>query len=82
MEFQYEQIEVEASYTLDIRGRSGVPGVRPHFQSVTGVIRVTTSEPEGRFRQLAEKVDTRCPMYNLIKAAGVDIRMQWEKVER
>ena len=79
IDFAYEGMELLAEYKLDIRGRSGVPGVPQYFKEVTGTIRVATEETEERLRQAAEMADSRCPMYNLMLAAGVDIRIAWER---
>lgn len=77
--FQHSGMTVDAGYTLDIRGRSGVEGVRPFFKSVDAAIRVRTSEPEERLQQAREMTDSRCPMYNLLLAAGVELSVAWER---
>ena len=59
MGFQYEGIEFEANFTLDIRGRMGVRGVTPFFKTVRVQATVTTSESEERLAELVEEVETR-----------------------
>lgn len=76
-DFVYEGIEFEAAYTIDIRGRMGMRGVVPHFQSVKVQAFVTTDEPEDRLREVVAETEARCPVYNLIKDAGVRIEMVW-----
>ena len=41
-DFDYSGIEFSAAFTIDIRGRSGVRGVVPHFQSVKVEAQVST----------------------------------------
>lgn len=77
MDFSYDGIEFDASYTIDIRGRMGVRGVTQHFQSVKVDGVVTTDEPEDRLRAVVEETEARCPVFNLVKDAGVRIEMRW-----
>src|SRR5438128_7180415 len=48
--FSYSGIEFEGAFTIDIRGRMGVAGVRPHFQTVRVQAAVSTRESEDRLR--------------------------------
>jgi uncharacterized OsmC-like protein len=75
--FQYQGIEFEANFTIDIRGRMGVQGVRPHFQSVRVQARVTTAESEERLRRVVEETERRCPVFNLLSDARVNLEMVW-----
>jgi len=75
--FSCEGIHFDAAYTIDIRGRQGVRGVVPHFQTVKVAATVTTGEPEERLTAVAEESEARCPVYNLLKDAGVRIEMVW-----
>lgn len=77
LDFAYEGIDFEAAFTIDIRGRKGDRSVRPHFQTVRVQATVTTSEPEERLREVVEETEARCPVYNLVKDAGVDIQTTW-----
>ena len=77
MEFDYKGIEYEAAFTIDIRGRLGVRGVAPHFQTVKVEARVSTEESEERLSEVVEETEARCPVFNLIKDAGVRINMVW-----
>lgn len=77
MGFAYSGIEFDAAFTIDIRGRQGARGVVPHFQSVKVEATVTTVETEERLRSVVEETETRCPVFNLIKDAGVRIDMVW-----
>lgn len=75
--FAYEGITFEAEFTIDIRGRLGVRGVRPHFQTIRVEATVTTNESEERLREVVEETETRCPVFNLVTDAGVKTEMRW-----
>ncbi len=77
MGFQYEGISFDAEFTIDIRGRLGVRGVRQHFQTVRVQAVVTTDEAPERLAEVIEETEARCPVYNLINDAGVNVEMQW-----
>ena len=80
VEFAYSGIDFDAAFTIDIRGRSGVRGVVPHFQSIKVEARVATSESEARLRAVVEETEVRCPVLNLVKDAKVRIKMVWIRV--
>ena len=75
--FAYEKIEFEAGFTIDIRGRMGKRDVRAHFQTVRVQATVTTSESEHRLAEVVEETEARCPVFNLIRDAGVKTEMVW-----
>src|SRR6266702_3867062 len=75
--FEYSGIEFEGAFTIDIRGRMGVAGVRPHFQTVRVQATVRTEESEDRLRRVVEETERRCPVYNLLSDAGVNLELVW-----
>ncbi|MGI9641619.1 MAG: OsmC family protein [Acidimicrobiia bacterium] len=77
MDFSYDSIDFEAEFTIDIRGRLGVREVRPHFQTVRVHATVVTDETPERLAAVVEETEARCPVYNLIKDAGVNAEMVW-----
>ncbi|WP_082837139.1 OsmC family protein [Labrenzia sp. OB1] len=77
MGFSYEGIEFSAAFSIDIRGRSGMRGVVPHFQSVKVEACVRTRESEARLREVVEETEARCPVFNLIKDANVRTDIVW-----
>lgn len=77
MEFEYEGISFDAEYSIDIRGRMGVRGVTQHFQSIRVQATVATDETPERLAEVVEETEARCPVYNLVKDAGVNVVMQW-----
>lgn len=80
-DFSYESISFDAEFSIDIRGRMGVRGVRQHFQSIRVVATVVTSESTERLAEVVEETEARCPVYNLIGDAGVNAQMQWVRKE-
>ncbi len=76
-DFKYAGIEYEAMFTIDIRGRKGVRGVVPHFQTVRMQANVTTDESEERLAEVVEETEARCPVYNLLNDAGVKVETTW-----
>ncbi len=82
MGFEYDKIEFEAGYTIDIRGRMGKRDVTAHFQTVKVQATVTTDETEERLAEVVEETEARCPVFNLIKDAGVRTQMVWAKQPR
>jgi len=79
MGFQYDGIEFDAMYTIDIRGRMGARSVVPHFQTVRVQATVLTQESEDRLRAVVEETEVRCPVLNLIRDAKVKTEMLWVK---
>ncbi|MCH7844387.1 MAG: OsmC family protein [Acidobacteria bacterium] len=77
MDFAYDGIEFEAEFTIDIRGRMGQRGVRQHFQTVRVEAIVTTDENEERFTEVVEETEARCPVFNLLTDAGVNMKVRW-----
>jgi uncharacterized OsmC-like protein len=77
MDFTYESIDFEAEFTIDIRGRLGVREVTPHFQTIRVQATVVTDETPERLAAVVEETEARCPVYNLVKDAGVAVDMVW-----
>ena len=76
-DFTYDSLDFEAAFTIDIRGRQGDRSVRPHFQTVRVRAVVASDESETRFREVVEETEARCPVFNLLRDAQVDLRMEW-----
>lgn len=76
-DFAYDGIDFDADFTIDIRGRMGVRGVRQHFQTVRLEATVTTDESEERLAEVVEETERRCPVFNLINDAGVKVEVLW-----
>ena len=78
MKFEYRSVEMDAEGEVDQRGSRGVHGVRPYFNWVKVRVRLYSDETEERFQKLAKNVGYRCPVMNLFRSAGVDVKMTWE----
>lgn len=78
-DFSYQGVDFENDATLDLQGLMGVKGVSPHFQSVNFDVVFRTHEHDSRIEELKEEVEKRCPVYNLLKDAGVRIESNWYK---
>lgn len=77
MEFAYEGITFDADFTIDIRGRSGDRSVRPHFQTVRMEATVITAESPEFLAAVVEETEARCPVFNLLKEADVNVETVW-----
>jgi uncharacterized OsmC-like protein len=80
MKFEYERLEFEAAFTIDIRGRMGDREVRPHFQTVKVLITVVTSSSEADLAEVIEETEARCPVMNLLIDAGVSVDVKWQRI--
>lgn len=78
--FQYDAINFEANFTIDIRGRQGVTGVTPHFRSVEVLAKVRTDETLESLQEVVAMTESRCPVLNLLVDAGVSLKNRWVKV--
>jgi uncharacterized OsmC-like protein len=81
MDFSYTGLSFEAEFSIDIRGRMGNRNVTPHFKSIKVQILVKTDESEERLLEVVEETEARCPVFNLIKDAGVDIQCVWVRTK-
>ncbi len=77
LELRYDSLDFEAAFTIDIRGRQGDRSVRPHFQTVRVRAVVATDESEERLAAVVEETEARCPVFNLLRDARVDLEMEW-----
>lgn len=75
--FSYNGLEFEAEFTIDVRGRMGVRSVVPHFKTVRVQVHVKTDEDEDRLSEVVKETEARCPVFNLIKDAGVELECVW-----
>lgn len=79
MKFELNGIQFDVEGTLDTKGLMGDPNAKPYFHKVQVRATVDTPEEESRVKQLQETVDRRCPVFTLIKAAGVELDAKWTK---
>lgn len=79
MKFDLQDLSFKIKGQFDPRGFMGDPSVRPYFETISIEATVTTNEPLDRIKELQEKVESRCPVYTMIKAAGVELDDEWVK---
>ncbi|WP_019415977.1 OsmC family protein [Paenisporosarcina sp. TG20] len=77
--FSYHGVDFVNEGTLDLQGLMGVEGISPHFQNVNFDVIISTNEDLSRVEELRDEVEKRCPVYNLLKDAGVKIETNWIK---
>jgi uncharacterized OsmC-like protein len=71
-------LSTHATGSIDLRGFLGTADVSPHFQQLTLTLTLTSDAPAEALDELRAQVLRRCPVLNLIKDAGVDLREEWE----
>src|SRR3546814_9992494 len=74
--FEYGDVDYACDAEFDPRGVGGVEGVRPYFEKVRVRKTIRTNEPIERIEKLKKNVEKRCPVSNLIRDAGVDLRSE------
>lgn len=79
MNFDLQDISFKIKGEFDPRGFMGDASVRPYFETISVEAIVTTNEFEERMKELQEKVESRCPVYTMLKAANVEITDVWKK---
>jgi uncharacterized OsmC-like protein len=79
MRFSYSRLDVEVEAEFDRRGRFGVPGIKPFFQVCRVQVSVRTSESDERLARAAELVRRTSPIDNLLRAAGVDLSVAFNR---
>jgi uncharacterized OsmC-like protein len=77
MGLDYDSLDFDARFTIDIRGRLGDRSVRPHFQTVGVRAVVTTDESAKALAAVIAETEARCPVMNLLIDAKVDLRIEW-----
>jgi uncharacterized OsmC-like protein len=55
----------------------GQPGVRQHFQIVRVEAVVETNDSDEALASVVEETERRCPVFNLIRDAGVLLEVRW-----
>ncbi|MEZ7897593.1 MAG: OsmC family protein [Flaviflexus sp.] len=72
-----DAVDISITGTLDLRGFEGVEGVSPHFQCVVGEVNIKADITASEFATLVTETERRCPIYNLIRDAGVTPQISW-----
>jgi uncharacterized OsmC-like protein len=77
MGLEYRGIDFAAEFRLDIRGRLGNRDVRPYFHTVRVEARVDTDATDEQLHAVIDETERRCPVFNLLSDAGVELEMRW-----
>lgn len=78
-DFTYKNLDFSTEGDLDPRGYKGVEGVQTYYQSVRVTVKVETEKSDESFEALANEVERRCPLFNLLKDADVEVISNWQK---
>ncbi|KAA0548146.1 OsmC family protein [Bacillus sp. BGMRC 2118] len=81
MKLSIDELTFEVIGELDPRGMKGMQDIKTYFEKVEMSIKVKTKESIEDIHKLKDKVEERCPVYNLFKAADVKLIQRWEKVQ-
>ncbi|MDQ0255272.1 putative OsmC-like protein [Evansella vedderi] len=79
MEFNLRGVEFKTDGNLDLRGLMGDPSVRTYFETVSLRVVLDTDEPAERIEELQIKSEARCPVFQTLKAANVELSTEWTK---
>lgn len=77
LKFKFSELSFDTKGTVDLRGLMGDPSVSTHFQNLRFQVTIKTDESEERLQALQSAVADRCPVYNLLRDAGVSLQTQW-----
>lgn len=77
LNFEFSELSFDSRGTVDLRGLMGEPGISTHFQNLTFQVDIKTNESFERLQALQNAVAERCPVYNLLRDAGVVLHTQW-----
>lgn len=73
------RLAIESVATVDRRGLFGTAPVSPHYQRLETTIDLGFDERPSAdvVEALKSRLFARCPMYNLIRDAGIEQTLQW-----
>ncbi|TAM57994.1 OsmC family peroxiredoxin [bacterium] len=78
LQLHVQSVELESVATVDRRGLFGTAPVSPHYQRIECTIRLGVDDADGvAIERLKELHRARCPMYNLVKDAGIEQELTW-----
>ena len=77
------RLAIESVATVDRRGLFGTAPVSPHYQRVETTIEVAFDERPSAdvVDVLKSRLSARCPMYNLIRDAGIEQILHWNVLD-
>lgn len=79
MNFGLRNLSFSVNGNYDTRGLKGDPNVRTYFEKVELKVTFQSNETTERIKALQTETERRCPIYNLLKAADVNLVSYWEQ---
>lgn len=79
MDIDLHNLSFSVNGEYDTRGLKGDPNVRTYFENVKIKVAFQSNESLERINTLQLETERRCPIYNLLKSAGVKLVSHWEK---
>ncbi|WP_046175719.1 OsmC family protein [Domibacillus indicus] len=79
MDFDLQSLQFDVKGQLDPKGMRGETGARVFFEKVWFKVIVNTTESDERIAELKEKTDARCPVLTMMRAAGIELEIDWTK---
>lgn len=79
MYFDLRGLSFDVQGVFDPFGVMGDASVHPYYEQVTVNVQVDTPEDDVEIQALKKQVEARCPIYTLLKAAGVKMNDSWVK---
>lgn len=61
----------------DVRGFLGTADVPPHFQDFALTVELVAAVPNDQADAFTAQVERRCPALSLLRAAGIELDVQW-----
>jgi uncharacterized OsmC-like protein len=75
--FAYTDLRTGVRSLIDIRGFFFDLHLQPQYEQVSFDLTLETTEPDERFRALADESDRRCPQLGLFHKAGIPMIVSW-----
>jgi putative redox protein len=79
MDIDLHNLSFSVNGEYDTRGLKGDPNVRTYFENVKIKVAFQSNESLERINTLQLETERRCPVFNLLKSAGVKLVSHWEK---
>ncbi|HZK04561.1 MAG TPA: OsmC family protein [Actinomycetaceae bacterium] len=76
-DIRIDDLRLDITGSLDLRGFAGVWGVSPSIQTIVGEIHLDADLEHGAFGEFVAEIERRCPVYNLLRDAGVKLEIRW-----
>lgn len=78
MAIKVNALMMRAEGELNTDGIMGKGNVPPYFTRVKQEISINSTASQEQLERLAEQIKKRCPVYNMLKAAGTVVEVSWQ----